>query len=149
MPVLRATLDHLDLLVPLFDGYRCFYEQPSDLDGAHEFLKNRLEGQESVVFIALSDRKDASALGFTQLYPLFSSVGMQRTWLLNDLYVAAEARRTGTARQLMAAAEDFARSDGAQGLALETQKDNASAKALYETLGWDLDREHDYYSLVL
>ena len=149
MPVLRATLDHLELLVPLFDGYRCFYKQNSDSDGARKFLKSRLEEGSSVIFMALSDSSDASALGFTQLFPLFSSVSMQHTWLLNDLYVAPEGRRSGSARHLMAAAADFARADGAKGLELETQKDNAPAKALYDSLGWDLDLEHDHYSLVL
>lgn len=149
MPVLRATLDHLELLVPLFDGYRCFYKQKSDLDGAREFLKSRLEEGSSVIFIALGASSEAPAHGFTQLFPLFSSVSMQHTWLLNDLYVAPEGRRSGSAQQLMGAAADFARADGAKGLELETQKDNAPAKALYDSLGWVLDLEHDHYSLVL
>jgi hypothetical protein len=45
----------------------------------------------------------------------------------------------------MAAAEDLARATSAQGLALATQKTNATAKALYQARGWKLDDVFDHY----
>ena len=62
MQIECATTDHLDQLAPLFDQYRMFYEQPTDLTAARAFLRARLEGSESVIFLAL-DAGDPA--GFT------------------------------------------------------------------------------------
>jgi len=104
--VFRADAQHLDVLAPLFDGYRRFYRQPSDLAAARRFLADRLAADESVIFAAALPEADGLA-GFTQLYPFFSSVRMRRVWVLNDLYVAPGARRQGVARALMDAAHAF------------------------------------------
>lgn len=80
-----------------------------------------------------------------QLYPSFSSTSMKRVWILNDLFVAPDHRRTSVGRTLMAAAEDLARATGAKGLVLSTQKTNATAKTLYAARGWKLDEVFDHY----
>ena len=134
--VRRADANDLDALTPLFDAYRQFYEQASDVTGAHTFLTQRLANGESAVLIA---EHDGIATGFVQLYPIFSSVRMGRVWTLNDLYVAPEARRTGVARALLDASCDFARETGALGLQLETGKDNLAAQKLYRDAGWELE----------
>lgn len=147
MSVRRATTDDLDQLAPLFDAYRRFYQQPGDQPAARGFLADRLEADESVVFIALDE--DGCGQGFTQLYPLFSSVRLGRVWLLNDLFVAETARRRGIADALMGAAEDFARLDGAIGLQLETGEDNLAGQALYERRGWVREQGYFHYALAL
>ncbi len=131
----RATLTDLDQLAPLFDAYRMFYEQPQDAALARGFLHERIERDQSVVLLAMND--DA-AVGFTQLYPTFSSVRAARVWVLNDLYVDQSARRQGVAQALLTAAAMFARDDGAIRLELETTPDNRNAQALYESGGWQL-----------
>ncbi|WP_149195982.1 GNAT family N-acetyltransferase [Luteimonas suaedae] len=131
--VRRAELADLETVVPLFDGYRMFYAQPSDPGLAREFLRQRLQRGESVVLLAEQAGRGA---GFTQLYPMFSSVRVGRTWILNDLFVAPEARGAGVARALLAAAADFACNDGALRLELETTADNQAAQALYHATGW-------------
>ena len=140
----RATAADLPALVPLFDAYRRFYGQPGDPARAGAFLCERLERGESVVLLA---ERDGAAVGFTQLYPLFSSVRTARLWVLNDLFVAEAARRGGVARALLDAAAAFARADGACGLMLETTRDNAPARALYRAAGWHED-ESQWYSLA-
>lgn len=135
MNVRRATVEDVDAIAPLFDLYRTFYEQPSDLALAHRFIGERLQQGESVIFLAEIDGK---AVGFTQLFPSFSSVGATRIWILNDLYVDATARRQGVAQALLQAASEFARADGARRLELETDHGNDSAQALYRRLGWEL-----------
>jgi ribosomal protein S18 acetylase RimI-like enzyme len=142
-----ATLHDLDALVPLFDGYRQFYGKPSDERGAREFLTARLRLNESQILLA----RDAhgEALGFIQLYPLFSSVRMVRTWLLNDLFVAAHARRQGVAKALLEAAAAHARKSGVASLSLSTAHDNLPAQALYESLGWQRDTQFREYNLTL
>ena len=139
----QALLDDVDAIAPLFDAYRGFYGQPSDVERARAWLHDRLQRAESVVLLATRDDVPA---GFTQLYPMFSSVRTARLWLLNDLYVDASARRSGVARALLDAAAAFAREDGAAGIALETMRDNAPARALYRAAGWHED-ETQWYSL--
>jgi len=143
LAIKRATLDDLDAVVPLFDAYRRFYEQPSDEARGRDFLETRLRADESVILLATDQGR---AVGFTQLYPMFSSVRMGRLWILNDLYVDAGARRTGAGRALLDAAADFARADGAVGIVLETTRDNATARALYRNAGWE-EADTQWYSL--
>ena len=131
----RADANDLDALARLFDAYRQFYKQPGDVAAARAFLAERIARDESVVLVA---EHASNAIGFVQLYPVFSSVRLGRTWLLNDLYVAPQARRLGAARALLDAACAFARERGALGLELETAGDNANAQALYRSAGWVL-----------
>ncbi|MEP6693062.1 MAG: GNAT family N-acetyltransferase [Chloroflexota bacterium] len=145
MLVKRAGLDDLSAVAPLFDAYREFYEQ-SDLVAARAFLADRLRHEESVIFIAVAE--DGHALGFTQLYPSFSSVSLKRLWILNDLFVAADARRQGVARRLLERAREWAVETDAKGLILTTAVTNRPAQALYESCGWRLDDEFKHYQLL-
>src|SRR3954463_10740647 len=139
LSIIRAKIEHLELIAPLFNGYRQFYKQPSNLDGARQFIKDRLIRHESVIFLAFLDEK---AVGFTQLYPSFSSTTMQRLWILNDLFVAPAGRRSGVGEALLERARQFAVEDGAKGLMLETALTNTTAQKLYERLGWVRDTEY-------
>ncbi len=137
----RATLADLDAVVPLFDAYRGFYGQPSDPARARAWLEERMARNESVVLVA---EREGSIAGFAQLYPMFSSVRTARTWILNDLFVDASARRCGAARALLDAATTFAREQGAGGISLETTRDNTPARALYRSAGWNEDATQWY-----
>jgi ribosomal protein S18 acetylase RimI-like enzyme len=141
--VQQATINDLDIITPLFDAYRMFYQQTSDLNVARNFLSERLNNQESVIFFATNE--DMKGLGFVQLYPSFSSVSAKRLWILNDLFVAETARRSGVARQLMQRARDFAITTNAKGLFLETAHDNFQGQSLYESLGYQRNSEFYYF----
>jgi ribosomal protein S18 acetylase RimI-like enzyme len=143
--IIRAQPEHIDLLAPLFDGYRQFYGQPSNVEAGRRFVLERMTQAESVIFLALLG---ATAVGFTQLYPTFSSVSMQRLWILNDLFVAPEGRRRGVGRSLLERAQQFAVESQAKGLVLETAVDNP-AQHLYESLGWRRDAGFYHYSLMI
>ena len=148
--IVRAEHQHLDLLVPLFDTYRVFYEQPSDLEAARHYLTARLSNLESVIFLALRESHDGSSgLGFCQLYPSFTSVRMTRIWILYDLFVSPAARQRGLGRALMERARHFAQATGASRLELSTARDNRPAQALYESLGYERDDEFYHYELRL
>jgi ribosomal protein S18 acetylase RimI-like enzyme len=148
--IIRAGIEHVGQVAPLFDSYRQFYGQASDLAGATAFLVERLTKQQSVVFLAVGEAGPTpSGLGFVQLYPSFSSVRMKSIWILNDLFVAKETRRSGVARLLMDAALDLARATGAARLVLSTAKDNQPAKNLYLNLGYRVDEQFDHLELSI
>lgn len=142
----RAELRDLDALVPLFDAYRMFYEQTSDLGAAAVFLRERFERGESVLFIALDSHR---AIGFTQLYPAFSSVRLRRVFLLNDLFVDERTRGKRVGERLLAAAAEHARAEGYVRLVLTTAVTNTKAQALYERTGWVRDTHDFTYELAL
>lgn len=133
MEIRLAHLSDLEEVSSLFDLYRQFYEKPSDLDASRDFIKERMQRNESVIFVA---EKDGRLLGFTQLYPLFSSTTMKKQWVLNDLYVRMSDRKSGAGEGLMRAAMDFGLRDGSRGLSLQTAVTNKNAQSLYEKLGW-------------
>jgi GNAT superfamily N-acetyltransferase len=146
--ILQAALGDLDDLLPLFVGYRLFYKHEPEAGRAREYLRERIAYQESVIFLAwLEDGAAKQAVGFTQLFPLFSSDAMKRFWLLNDLFVAPEARRRGVGKLLLERARSYAESTGAAGLMLQTAIDNYPAQALYESLGWKRDEQFFVYEL--
>ena len=145
--VRHASILDLDTVVPLFDAYRQFYGQPTDLALARKFLAERYQHHESVLLLAQDEH--GAGLGFVQLYPLFSSVRATRRYLLNDLFVQPEARRRGVAVALLQAAAAHARAIGVAGMSLSTALDNAPAQKLYESLGWQRDRQFCEYSFSL
>jgi ribosomal protein S18 acetylase RimI-like enzyme len=140
--VLRATPADLDRLTPLFDAYRQFYGQQSDLIVARQFLNDRLTRNESVVLVA--EDRDRAAIGFVQLYPSFSSILAAPMYVLSDLYVVPEARRKGVGTHLLTSAAEMARQAGSIRLELATAITNIAAQRLYEVLGWQRDEFYQY-----
>ncbi|MFY4777009.1 GNAT family N-acetyltransferase [Metabacillus sp. RGM 3146] len=148
--VIKAGLRELDIVTILFDEYRQFYKQPKDVTACRKFLKERLQNEDSVILLALSEiNGEQSPAGFTQLYPSFTSIGLNRTWILNDLFVNESSRRMGVASSLLHAAKEYAVSLGAVRISLETQKINSNAQKLYEKHSYMKDQDHFYYSLYL
>jgi ribosomal protein S18 acetylase RimI-like enzyme len=156
--VVRAGAEDVELVVPLFDAYLQFYKLPSNEAAARRYLNARLRQDDAVIFLAREERSDQgrttkhaakgrAALGFTLLYPTWSSLSMRRWWTLNDLYVVPEARQRGVARALMLRARRLAEETGAAGLGLETATDNLPAQKLYEALGWRCDTAFYRYEL--
>jgi GNAT superfamily N-acetyltransferase len=149
MLIKRATVSDLDDAAPLFDAYRQFYGQRSDVAAARAFLDERLRRDESVIFLALARDDGGEALGFTQLYPSFSSVSLKRLWILNDLFVGPDVRRGGVGRRLLQRAREWAIETEAKGLVLATAVTNSTAQALYESCGWRRDDEFQHYHLYV
>ena len=147
MHIRQATSTDLDDLTPLFAGYLEFYAVEQPLPAVRDFLAERLGRGDSAIFIARDEQ--GAALGFVQLYPLFSSLHLRPAWLLSDLYVAARARRQGVGEALMNAARGHAEAKGACALQLETAKSNLAGQALYERLGYVRDEVFYTYWLGL
>ncbi|THF83364.1 MAG: GNAT family N-acetyltransferase [Sulfitobacter sp. SK025] len=142
----QACLDDLDAITPLFDAYRVFYGQASDPGKARSFLIDRFVNQQSIVFVSEISEK---AVGFTQLYPSYSSVHCARILVLNDLFVSPDARGRGVAQDLLKTATKYAERIGAIRLTLITANGNAVAQSLYEKCGWNRDTAFRTYHLAV
>ena len=144
--VIHATVNDIEALAPLFDQYRVWYGMESDLNGARNFLSQRLQSSESVVFLAVVDN---TPVAFAQLYPLFSSVSMECVWLLNDLFVAEANRKQGIGTSLLETVTQFGRETGALRMEMATGVDNFAAQTLYKSRGWQQNETFLHYSLPL
>ena len=133
LQIKQASIDDINIVAPLFNAYRIFYNQASDMTGATNFLYERIVKNQSTLFIAFIN---GEAVGFTQLYPIFSSISLRPALLLNDLYIAETARKMGIATALLNKAKEFGKQNNAGWLLLETVFDNYNAQSLYEKNGW-------------
>ncbi|MCH1610225.1 MAG: GNAT family N-acetyltransferase [Luminiphilus sp.] len=146
-PTVRlARPDDIEHLAELFDHYRQFYDCPPDHDAAKRWLTINLAEARSTIFVADTGLK---LLGFTQLYPALCSVDLVKYYVLYDLFVAEAERRRGIARSLMNTASEWATTEGAARIDLETARDNTSGQSLYRSLGYEVDEVFLKFSLDL
>ena len=145
--IIRAEIEHIDELAELFNSYRVFYEQDSNVDLARNFIKSRMERKESTIFV--SQNSDEELIGFIQLYSSFCSVYVCPILILYDLFVKTQARGNGHGRALMDKATEFAKSEGYDRLELSTATDNFIGQSLYESLGYERDNDFYHYSLEI
>lgn len=146
MHVTRAHVEDISRVAPLFADYRKWYGQPYDLDAATAFLTERLQRDESIVLMA-SDGD--GVVGFTQIYPSFSSTQLAPIWILNDLFIAEEARGTGAVDALLKVAALLAEETGAIAIELATAHDNLRAQAVYDRHGYQPDETFLHYEKPL
>ncbi|MCD2259309.1 GNAT family N-acetyltransferase [Psychroserpens luteolus] len=141
MTIYHAQLRDLEGLINLFDGYRVFYKQDSNPAAVKRFLTQRIVKNDSIIYIAYVDDE---AAGFTQLYPLLSSVSMKPMYLLNDLYVHSKFRGQGIGEALINRAKHLCQSENNKGMAIQTAFDNP-AQRLYERLGFVKDTDLHFF----
>jgi len=146
MEIFQATIEDLEGVSNQFNLYRMFYQQTSDIEGAKTYIKNRLENKDSIIFVVKDKHR---CVGFTQLYPTFSSISMRRAWILNDLYVDTVARKQGVAELLLQKVKDYAVETEAKSISLSTAPDNYAAQRLYEKHGYVKDSQFYQYELSL
>jgi ribosomal protein S18 acetylase RimI-like enzyme len=148
MEIKRIKNYEASLVISLFDKYRMFYKQPTDPALAQTYIKERLDKNESVIFVAIvRDQGRNIPVGFTQLYPNYSSMRAHKNWTLNDLYVDNNYRKQGIGQLLIKAAMEFAKKDGASYVELSTAIDNFTAQRLYETIGFEKQEpDKDFFS---
>jgi ribosomal protein S18 acetylase RimI-like enzyme len=149
MHIRQIHIDEAYLVIELFDRYRVFYKQPSDLQLAKAFITERLVNNESVIFVVLDEEV---AVGFTQLYPKYSSARAVKNWILNDLFVEPTHRKKGFGAALIDAATTYSKSNGAKFVQLETAVDNYTARELYKAVGFvehEADKEFLLFKKIL
>lgn len=144
MIIIRVDNTQGNLVFDLFDKYRIFYQQQSNIEVARKFIQERLDNNESVIFVALAGNE---SVGFTQLYPKYSSMRATKNWILNDLYVETIHRKKGIGEKLIEKAMDFARQNNAKFVELSTAVDNYIAQSLYERIGFKkTEAETDFFT---
>ena len=142
----KATSADANIIGPVFDLYRIFYKQKSNIKEACLYIKARLEANESVIFF-IKDKE--RCIGFTQLYPTFDSVNLRKKIVLYDLYICEDYRRKGNGKILMDAAKDYAQLNKFGSIELSTNKGNIQGQSLYEALGYIRDQEFYSYDLEI
>lgn len=143
----KATLTDIDALTVLFDQYLVFYKKPSDIKTHKNFLTERLENNDAIVFMAFDEEN--KAIGFALNYITFSSLLLSKILILNDLFVDSSIRKKGTARALIEETKKFAQEIDSPIIRLRTAKNNFVAQNLYQKMGFVRD-EHLYgYDLTL
>jgi ribosomal protein S18 acetylase RimI-like enzyme len=156
LAIRKASTHDIEQLAKLFDAYRQFYEQVPDYDLAKRFIEDRVNKQDSIIYVAESfvnesivdGTQSQNLVGFCQLYPTFCSLIAAPICILYDLFVDASARKTGIGKALMLAAHEYAENNGYARLDLTTAKTNLAAQSLYESLGWVRDEVFYSYNKI-
>jgi GNAT superfamily N-acetyltransferase len=147
----KIEKEEAGIVVELFNQYRIFYKQESDITVAARYIQDRLNNKESIVFVAfLVENNKSIPVGFTQLYPSYSSVSAMKYWTLNDLFVAPGYRKAGVGALLIHTVIEFARKEHATKIELSTGVDNATAQRLYAKIGFVRQQpDREYYTYIL
>lgn len=126
--------DEVDEGLALYAGYQRFYGvgDPDDARNRSFFSRFASPSDSGVLLGAWSD---GALLGFACVYWTFSSVSAAEIALMNDLFVAAEARGRGIGRALIDAAVAAARERGVHHLEWFTAPDNLTAQRVYDATG--------------
>jgi GNAT superfamily N-acetyltransferase len=126
--------EEFETLLPLISAYQRFYEVDDvDPDRNRAFFRRFLAPSDDGLLLAARD-ETGGILGYACLYWHFSSLQALETVLMNDLFVAPEARGRGVGRALIEAAAGVARERGAAWVEWSTAPDNHTAQRLYDSL---------------
>jgi len=145
MDIKQVTIKELEQVSKLFADYRVFYEQPYDIEIAQSFIKDRLTEKDSVIFGVVDN---GEYIGFTQIYPSFTSIGAKKIWILNDLFVSINNRQRGVAKLLINHVLEYSKITNRKKVILSTAYDNKKAQSLYEKLGFVQATHYNYEKLT-
>jgi GNAT superfamily N-acetyltransferase len=126
--------EEFEQLLPLIAAYQRFYEvEEVDQERNRAFFRRFLAPSEDGLL--LGARRDGRLVGYTCIYWHFSSLEAVESVLMNDLYVAEDARGGGIGRTLIEATAEVARERGAPFVEWATAPDNTTAQRLYDSTG--------------
>jgi ribosomal protein S18 acetylase RimI-like enzyme len=144
MEIDSATEDDLGALLPMLRGYCDFYRAgPSD-DGLMAMARALIAGPDADGMLLVARDGDGVAVGFATVCWKWSSLRAARIAVMEDLYVAPQARGQGAADALIRACADRAREDGAPVVTWLTAPDNRRAQAVYNRVGATADTFLEY-----
>jgi ribosomal protein S18 acetylase RimI-like enzyme len=144
MKIIKSTESYLEQLVELFEEYRLFCGAEQTPKETRAFLQNLMRNDQSVIFIAIDPETD-NVMGFVNLYPSYSTLALQRLWILNDLGVSRHFRGKGVSKALIKKVQEFAKETQAVRIELKTEIKNTRARSLYKAMNFIIDSENVYY----
>lgn len=147
MKIIKCNEHYLDKLVTLFEEYRLFGGFEPSPKSTKTFLKRLIVNKESVIFIAIDSTTD-NVMGFVNLYPSYSSLALQRLWILNDLGVSSDFRGKGVSKALILQVQQFAKETNAIRIELKTECTNTTALNLYKSMNFTIDKDNVYYRVT-
>jgi len=139
----RVTDPDLAELLPLMRGYCDFYEV-SPSDDALVALARALIADPEREGVQLLARDEGRAVGFATIFWSWATTSAERIGVMNDLYVAREARGSGVAEALIQACRAECAARGAGQLTWQTAPDNAAAMNVYDRIGATREQWVDY-----
>ena len=144
MEIDSATESDLPALLPLLRGYCDFYgASPSD-DGLTAMSRALIAARDADGMLLVARDGDGVAIGFATVGWKWSSLRAARIAVMEDLFLAPEARGQGAGDALIRACADRAREHGAPVLSWITALDNHRAQAVYERVGASGDAWLEY-----
>ncbi len=143
MQIRPAVESDVPALMPLMRGYCDFYEaNPSDA-GLDEMARALIATEDDKGMLLVAD-EGSGAIGFAAVGWKWSSLRGTRIVVLEDLFVAPEARGRGAADALIQAVAERARENGAPVVTWLTAPDNQRAQAVYDRVGGKSDTFLEY-----
>ncbi|MEV0403761.1 GNAT family N-acetyltransferase [Actinoallomurus sp. NPDC050550] len=124
----------LDEIGDLFNDYRAHYGHPGSSEATRRWLRDQLTERRLQLAVAVVGGRGA---GFITTTVVPASQTLRTFWLIRDLYVSPEHRRSGVARALLQHVIEAARADGAHRLSLQTETANTAALRLYASAGFE------------
>ncbi|MGK0554659.1 N-acetyltransferase family protein [Macrococcus capreoli] len=145
MKIKSFEISDINQVAILLDVYRIFYKKDSDDEACKQFIEARYNHNQSIIFVA---EENDIIFGFVQLYPVFSTVSLQRAFILNNLFVQSNNRSSGAGKKLIEKSFEYAKENNVRYVCLETSVDNVKTQGLYEKMGTSVDNEVLHYSSV-
>jgi GNAT superfamily N-acetyltransferase len=129
-----AVEGEIPALLPLIRGYCDFYRASPPDEGLVRMARALIAAPDAEGML-LAAREEGVVIGFAAVSWKWSSLRGARIAVLEDLFVAPEARGRGAADALIEACASRARALGAPVLTWLTAPDNLRAQAVYDRVG--------------
>jgi GNAT superfamily N-acetyltransferase len=141
----RVGEAELPALLPLVRAYCDFYESsPSDED-LLALARALIAEPEHEGLQLLARDQEGQPVGFATIYWSWATTAAVRIGIMNDLFVAPEARGSGVAEALIEACRTECAARGASRLTWQTAPDNERAMKVYDRVGGTREQWIDYW----
>ena len=145
MTIERVTKTDLGELLPLMRAYCDFYEVAPSEDELLVIARALIADPEHEGVQLLARADDGRAVGFATIYWSWATTSAERIGVMNDLFVAPEARGTGVAEALIETCRAECVAHGAGKLTWQTAPDNVAAMKVYDRVGATREQWVDYW----